>query len=204
MWMTCIAGDLPPSRRDEGIEIISSLGFHDLFAEKPYDRGWIYRGCQGGMIADIIWSFANYRTEVSERWLERAPRVLIRGTQVPLLPVEELLWAKLHIMHRDRCDWPDLLNVLYRCGEQVDWDHLLGLIGEDAGLLGGLLATFAWICPGRARALPRWLWRRVGLLEPAAPRSGEAAPDVDWARVNLLEHREWFGPAPDLAEEDRP
>ena len=30
-----------------------------------------------------------------------------------MLPPEELIWAKLYVLQRDRSDWPDILNLLY-------------------------------------------------------------------------------------------
>lgn len=179
-----------PRDRQRTIEIVERAGFQDLHDQKSYDRGWIYRGTRDGVIADIIWAMANQRAQVDEEWLRRGPTVELRGLRLKMLPAEELIWAKLYIIQRERCDWPDLLNILYVQGPSLDWGHLLDRVDQESRVLGGLLALFSWMCPARAAEFPPWLWESVGLRPPAA------APDVplDSRRVALLDSRDWFGP----------
>jgi hypothetical protein len=108
-----------------------------------------------------------------------------------VLPVEELLWATLYILQRDRCDWGDLLNLLFTRGATMDWDHLLAAVGEDRRVLAALLEVFTWACPERARRFPGELWRRLR-IEP--PRGGQGAGDVDRNHIRMLDSRDWFGP----------
>jgi hypothetical protein len=182
-----------PKNRAAMIGVFTLAGFSDYYDQHPYDREWIYRGYRDGVIVDVIWQMANYRTPVGESWLTRGPEVEVHGLGVRLLPPEELLWTKLYVLQRERSDWPDLLNLLFTVGPELDWEHLLGELGEDAPVLGGLLNLFGWLCPGRARELPPWLWRRVNVL---APRPG---PDCerDRRRVARLDRRDWFGPTAD-------
>ena len=179
-----------PRDRQRAIEIVERAGFQDLYQQKPYDQAWIYRGIHDGVIADIIWAMANQRAQVDEEWLERGPEVDLRGLRVRMLPAEELIWAKLYIIQRERCDWPDLLNILYVRGPTLDWQHLLRRVEHETRILGGLLSVFSWMCPARAAELPSWLWESVGLQPPVA---GPNIP-VDSRRVALLDSRDWFGP----------
>lgn len=179
-----------PDDRERMIETLTGAGFHDCYDRKPYDRAWIYRGCRDGVIVDVIWAMANGRAETDVEWLRRAQCVEVKGLRLRVLPPEELIWAKLYVLQRDRCDWPDLLNILFTQGPNLDWAHLLERVGEDARVLGGLLSLLAWMCPGTAGRLPEWLWDRVGLLPPAAGTS----PAAERRRVALLDSRDWFGP----------
>jgi hypothetical protein len=176
---------------EEMIDVVRGAGFQDYYEQLPYDRRWIYRAHRDGLIVDLIWSMANYLAETDAGWLTGGAELQIRGTTVKLLPIEELIWAKLYVLQRDRCDWPDLLNLIYVQAAQIDWSRLLARIGHDLRLLGGVLSVFSWLCPGRAQAVPAWVWRRVGLLPPAEsePRCGPHA-----GRVPLLDRRDWFGP----------
>ena len=176
-----------PRDRERLIEAVSSLGFTDYHEKLPYDRWWIYRSTRDGVIVDLIWAMANHRAQIDELWLS-GPWVEIYGRQVRVLPAEALLWDKLYIMQRDRCDWPDVLNLLFAAGPDLDWDYLLGRIAGDAPLVAGALCVFGWMAPGRAAALPPWLWDRLGLQAPAP------GPEVDDRRVSLLDRRAWFGP----------
>jgi hypothetical protein len=177
--------------RDRLIQVTSDCGLRDLYDEQPYDRAWIYRSHDGATIVDIIWAMANQRASVDPGWLENGPEMNIQDVRLRLVPPEEILWAKLYILQRDRCDWPDALNILYVLGPELDWDRLLARLGPDAPVLAGLLSVFAWLCPARAHELPAALWRelKIGNGSPDPyPASGEP-------RADMLDSRPWFRPA---------
>ena len=178
-----------PQDRDRMAEMLGGLGLTDYYSKVPYDRWWIYRAHKDDTLVDVIWAMANHRAQIDDLWLS-GPEVELRGERVKILPAEAMLWDKLYIMQRDRCDWPDVLNLLYFVAADIDWEYLLCRIGEDAVLLAGVLSVFRWISPGRAQALPVWIWERVGLR---APEPGEV-PDIDKRRVGLLDTRPWYGP----------
>ena len=115
---------------------------------------------------------ANHRQQIDELWMS-GPEVEIRGRKLRALPAEAMLWDKLYIMQRERCDWPDAMNLLYSAGEHIDWEYLLCRIGEDTPLMAAALSVFRWLSPDRAAALPSWLWYRLGLNPPAADPAGE-------------------------------
>ncbi len=177
-----------PAERDAVVEMLASLGLEDYFEREEYDRGWIYRTCLCETIVDVIWSMANRRAEVDEDWLTRGPSVELRGEVARVLPAEEVIWNKIYILHHDRCDWTDVLNLIYAVGPELDWQRLLDCLDPDERLLAGVMSVFAWLCPGRAAALPAWLWERLQLT---APQTG-SAPEVDRQRVDLLDSRPWF------------
>lgn len=179
-----------PAQRDAMIAAVTRAGLADYYWVQPYDRGWIYRAHQGDIIADVIWAMANRRALVDEAWITRGREVAVRGQRVRAVAAEEMIWAKLYILHRDRCDWPDVLNLIYAVGAELDWARLLGRLGDDARLLAGVLSVYLWLCPGRSRALPGWLWTELHLPPPPAG----PVPDVDWQRVRWIDVRPWFGP----------
>jgi hypothetical protein len=104
-----------------------------------------------------------------------------------------MLWDKLYILQRERSDWQDVFNLLYATGERVDWELLLGRIGEDTPLMAGALSVFRWLAPERARRFPAWIWPRVGLT-PIRESSGAEPDDFVKRRVDLLDRRTWFAP----------
>jgi hypothetical protein len=168
-------------------EILTRNGLVDYYDQLPYDRAWIYRSIQDKVIVDVIWAMANHSCNVDERWILDGPEVTIRGVQIRIVPPEEMIWAKLYVLQRDRCDWPDVLNILYTQHENLDWERLLDRLGEDAALLHGALLIFRWMCPAQAEALPSWLWSGLDKTETAAATSGL------WRRrAELLDRRRWF------------
>ena len=124
----------------------------------PYDRGWIYRGNVDDIIVDIIWGMPNRRTEVDLDWVTRGPCLNLQGDRVRVLPPEELIWAKIYVLQRDRSDWPDILNLIFATGPRLDSERLLDRLGEDALLLAAILSVFRWLNPAAANRLPQWLW----------------------------------------------
>jgi hypothetical protein len=179
-----------PEHREPMLQVLTETGFYDYFEKLPYDRRWIYRGYREGLITDVIWAMANQRTQVTRDWLTRGPQVEVRGIALPVIPAEELVWSKLYVLQRDRCDWPDLLNILHARVAELDWRRLLECIGDDARLLGGVLNVLAWMCPSRAREVPEFVWSRVSVV--AAGGNHDCIVDSD--RVKLLDSRDWFPP----------
>jgi Uncharacterised nucleotidyltransferase len=179
-----------PEYRDRLIEVLSNLGFSDYYDTKPYDRWWIYRAVRGEIIVDVIWAMANHRAQIDELWMS-GPEIEIRGRRLRVLPAEAVLWDKLYIMQRERCDWPDVMNLLYWTAADVDWEYLLERMGNDRPLMAAALTIFRWISPGRAALLPSWIW---DYLEVPANSAAVNGPQIDRERAELLDRRPWYGP----------
>ena len=186
-----------PQDKQAMIAVLHEAGLKDYFEVKDYDRAWIYRSHDGEIIVDIIWQMANYRAQVDDGWLTRGDLLRIHGRPLRLLPVEELLWSKLYVLQRERCDWGDLLNILYARAEKIDWGHLLARVGEDKRVLAALVELFTWACPDRARDLPIWLWGELGIESPALAAPGD--PALREKHIRLLDSRDWFGPNQEAA-----
>lgn len=180
-----------PQDRQTMIDITRRIGLADMHDQRPYDRTWIYRSSLNDVIVDVMWAMANHRAPVDESWLLCGAELHVNGEHLRVLPVEEMIWDKLYVLQRDRCDWPEALKLLYAAGPTLDWQHLFERVGDDIPLLAGALAVFRWICPGRSLSLPGWIWERVRMLPPSDVRP-EALPDTDRSRVDLLDRRKWF------------
>jgi hypothetical protein len=179
-----------PEDRQGFIDALTGAGFDDYFDQKEYDRSWIYRGYRDGAIIDVIWQMANHRALVEESWLSGGRTVWIHGMQLSVLPLEELFWAKLYVLQRDRCDWPDLLNLLYSVSDQIDWDRLLDRVGRDCELVGSVAALFRWMCPDKAGNIPDWVYLRLGLWPEAPECAKPTSEEPD--RPTMLDSRAWF------------
>ncbi len=179
-----------PQDRDTMIQLVLDAGLRDYYERQPYDRKWIYRSYHQDTIVDVMWAMANQRAAVDDSWM-RGPKSEIDGLEIRLLPPEEALWSKLYVLQSDRCDWPDTVSLLYTIGVGLDWQHLVSRVEEDAALLGGLLAVFRWLCPGKAAQFPAWLWPRLGLLDG----NTQSSTACELKHVSLLDSRPWFTPA---------
>jgi hypothetical protein len=173
-----------PQDRGLAIQALGQAGFEDYYSRLPYDRNWIYRGIRADVIVDVIWAMANQRAQVDDIWLKRARPVSIRSQILQVVPIEELIWCKIYILQRDRCDWTDIFNLLYARREELDWNHLRRRLGDDQPLLHSLATMYAWLCPRSALRLPRSIWR-------SCPPRPVRAP-VAFRRSKLLDSRAWF------------
>lgn len=177
-----------PSDKDKIVDALTKAGFDDYYSTMPYDRGWIYRATKNDVIVDTIWQTPNRRTEVDEDWFTRAKSVVLRNEGLEIVPAEELLAIKLYVMQRDRCDWPDLINLLYATGHEIDWEHVFERLGAELPLLGGLLNVFAWCCPEKALLLPENVREKFHLRGPMEEGFSRDPKE----RIDLLDTRPWF------------
>ena len=177
-----------PNDKDKIVDALTKIGFEDYHDTLAYDRGWIYRSVCNDVIVDVIWQTPNRRAVVDEEWFKRGRPVVLRDEKLEVIPAEELLSIKLYVLQRDRCDWPDLINLLYRTVDSLDWDHVLKRLGNDRGLLGGLLQVFNWVAPAEAKQIPERIRKQFCL--PDITSSDLQLPDS--ARKALLDSRPWF------------
>jgi hypothetical protein len=177
-----------PTDKDKVIDALTKAGFEDYYDTLAYDRHWIYRATRDEVIVDTIWQTPNCRTVVDEHWFERGREVVLRNEHLEVIPAEELLTIKLYVLQRDRCDWPDLVNLLYRTAGELDWEHVMNRMGADEGLLGGLLQVFNWVAPDQASKIPSEIRERF-CLRPITSRDLEV-PETE--RKMLLDSRPWF------------
>jgi hypothetical protein len=177
-----------PRDQEAMVGAITRAGLEDHYERLPYDRKWIYRASTADVIVDAIWAMANLRASVDEYWLTTGPEVTIYGERLRAIPIEELIWSKLYVLQRDRSDWGDVINLIDARADDIDWNHLVDRLAEDAPLLGGALSVVGWLAPDRARDIPEPVWRRLGLALPV--RSSD--PDLTRRRANLLDSRPWF------------
>jgi hypothetical protein len=177
-----------PSDRPAMLQAMAAAGLTDYFERQQYDRSWIYRASQDDVIVDTIWAMANHRAEVDERWLSRGPDIMLRGERLRAIPVEELIWSKLYVLQKDRCDWGDVVNLLDAQAEVVDWEHLLDRLGQDGSLFAGALRVFGWLAPDRVDAVPAQVWDRLELRRPERMSD----PELPALRARLLDSRPWF------------
>lgn len=179
---------LLPRDRESMIRVMAETGLRDYFERLPYDRSWIYRASRGDIIVDAIWAMANHRADVDERWLSRGPEITIRGERLRAIPVEELIWSKLYVLQRERCDWGDIFNLIDAQVQAMNWKHLLDRMADDDPLLAAAVSVYAWLAPDRASAIPLQVRQKLHLPElSSTPR-----PELTRARVNLLDSRPWF------------
>jgi hypothetical protein len=171
------------------IEVLQGLGLRDYYEVETYDRSWIYRAYQptGGapLIVDAIYRFPNRVDAVDASWFARGVPGQFAGEAVRFVAPEDLIWMKLFIVQRERCDWPDLLNIIRGQRGQLDWEHLLRRAGEHWRLLGALVDVYDWLSPRERDFIPDGFRAELNRrrLTPEAPRG---------TRATFFDSRPWL------------
>lgn len=135
-------------------DALSSVGFVDIGEQAAGDKDWIYHSGQKGLALDVIWRFANLVNYITDEWFSRASRGEFLDLNLNFLPLEELIWIKVFVINRHRCDWPDVMRLAQAQCRRLDWDRLMSLLGEHWLLLAALVDVFDWQYPGSMGCIP--------------------------------------------------
>jgi hypothetical protein len=115
---------------------------------------WLAKARLNGDVIDIIFSSGNGIATVDERWFANAVPDDVLGRAVLLCPLEESLWVKAYVMERERFDGNDVMHLLLRNAERLDWRRLLGYFDRHEQLLLAHLHLFQFIYPTEAERIP--------------------------------------------------
>lgn len=133
---------------------LESVGFLDIGEQAVGDKQWIYHSAKNGLIFDVIWRFANLANYITPDWFDRASCGDFLGLPLRFLPLEELVWIKVFVINRHRCDWPDVMRVVEAQCQRLDWGRLFDLLGEHWLLLAGMIDVFDWQHPDAMDCIP--------------------------------------------------
>lgn len=177
-----------PRDRDRAVQALLSAGFADYHDRVAYDRTWIFRGHRPDALVDLIWTLPNHVTEVDDDWYRHAGSFFLGDREYCVIPVEELVRIKMYVLQRDRCDWPDVINLFRTNSRQLNWERLFSALGDDLPLAHAVLILFNWLAPEQALQLPAWVRERFAL-----PRAHAEHPeDLERTRTWMLDSRPWY------------
>lgn len=166
-----------PDDAERALDALARAGFDP---EIVYES-WLGKAWSDDVFVDVIWRNANALFPVEDDWLARGRPMRLLGRDVRALGVEELLVTKMLVGGRNRFDGADMLHLLHRRLEDVDWERLAILCGEHVGVMLAFLHLYRWAYPG---------WRdRVDarVLEDYAARADEAGSGYGPFRGRLLD-----------------
>jgi hypothetical protein len=106
---------------------------------------------------DVIFSSGNGVAEVDDDWFTYAVSTDVLGVPVRLCPPEETIWSKAFVQERERFDGADVLHLLRRFGEALNWVRLLARFGPHWRVLFGHIIMFGFVYPDRRDSIPRWV-----------------------------------------------
>jgi len=146
------------------------------FQTEVLDPVWLGKAYREDFFVDLIFGMSNGVLVVRDSWIERSYPGQVADVDTRILAPEELLVSKLFVARRDRYDGADVVHLLYKLGEQLDWLYVLDLLGEHWQLLLLALTLFAYVYPANTDIIPRAVWTNLTgrlqqtVLEPKPPR----------------------------------
>ncbi len=162
-----------PERVVESARVLREEGFRTRLSQAH----WLAKAELDGHVVDIIFGMGNGLAFVDEDWYRYSHPAILAAHPVRVAPAEELIWHRLFINERHRHDMADILHLILRRGDRLDWKRLLEKTGDDWPLLLGQVILFSYVYPEIRGRIPAWVQTRL-LAQAEAdverPRTDEA------------------------------
>lgn len=144
----CKPGDYPRILRH-----FQSLG-HAILIE---DDRWIAKICQGEVFFDVIFASSNGAVPITDEWFAHSRDSEVLGVPVRIVGPTELVWSKAFVQVRHRYDGADVVHIMLKQHEEIDWARLLAYMDPHWEVLLVHLLNFRWVYPSERTKVPRWL-----------------------------------------------
>jgi hypothetical protein len=105
----------------------------------------------------VIFASGHGAVVVDDGWFEHALPGELFGVPVQLVSPTELIWSKAFIQARDRYDGADIVQVILKQHDRIDWTRLLAHMELHWEVLLAHLVNFRWTYPSERRCVPDWL-----------------------------------------------
>lgn len=193
------------SRPTKDLDIFCKAGdFNRIlahFKEKGYDievedDRWLGKVKRGEHFFDVIFAGSNGTMPIGDQWFENARQMDFNGQTVRIVAPTELIWSKCFVQLRHRYDGADVVHVILRAHDLIDWRRLLGHMEVHWEVLLIHLLNFRWIYPTERDKVPDWLMDE--LLDRLAAQRQLPLPQMKICRGRMfsridfdIDVREW-------------
>ena len=127
------------------------------FVTRLEDAHWLAKATIGEYFIDLIYGMGNGVALIDEGWLGHSQPGILAACPVRIAPAEELIWHRLFISERHRHDMSDIVHLILRHGESLDWERLVGRVGPNWPLLLSQILMFGYVYPGYRSNVPDWV-----------------------------------------------
>jgi hypothetical protein len=137
------------------LKTFSDAGFKTEISEEQ----WIAKVHEPDhcFFTDVIFAEKNGLAEIDRGWMRRARDGTILGHKVKLEPIEDMISSKAFIQQKERFDGADVINLIYKYSDTIDWKFLANKIEPHWEILFAHLVNFIFVYPSEKKAIPKWL-----------------------------------------------
>ncbi|MCJ8519638.1 nucleotidyltransferase family protein [Pseudorhizobium tarimense] len=121
------------------------------------DDRWLGKVIRGNHFFDVIFAGSNGTMPIGDAWFDNARQMPLNGHPVRIIAPTELIWSKCFVQLRHRYDGGDVVHVILRAHDQIDWQRLLNHMEVHWEVLLIHLLNFRWIYPTERDKVPDWL-----------------------------------------------
>jgi len=167
------------------------------FVTRLEDAHWLAKATMGEYFIDLIFGMGNGVALIDAGWIQHSHPSILAACPVRIAPAEELIWHRLFISERHRHDMSDIVHLILRHGESLDWQRLVDRVGENWPLLLAQILMFSYVYPGYRTNVPVWVPEKLlALAHAQIGRDEEEAQDFTLgpmiSRFSFtIDEREW-------------
>ena len=148
----CKAGDFPKI-----LAYFQARGYRT----EVEDERWVAKVWQGERFFDVIFAMSNGIAPITDEWFGGEDVITVYGTQARITPPTELILSKMFIQDRYRYDGADVVHVLYRANDRIEWKKLLRYMEPHWEVLMTHLLNFRFVYPTERDLIPGWLMQEL-------------------------------------------
>jgi hypothetical protein len=148
----CRPGDYPRI-----LQAAKGAGFHI----EVEDERWIAKIRRGKHFCDVVFGSANMAAPINDLWFSDGQDARIFHVPVKLLGPTELIWSKVFIIDRVKCDINDVTHLILTQHKHVNWRRLLKYMDMHWEVLLIHLLYFRYVYPFKRSVVPRWLMNEL-------------------------------------------
>src|SRR5579883_2393980 len=155
---------------------LTALASNGYMVEVPAPH-WLAHAYRGLYYVDLIFGFGGWRAPIDRQWYERGQPTTVLGEPVRMCPVEDLIWIKAYVAHRERFDGADVLHLINARHRAIDWDYLMYRFGPCWPLLLFYVYLYRFVYPSDHADIPPRIiqslldrWHSSRAQPPADPR----------------------------------
>lgn len=165
-----------------------------LFQERGYtptieDERWLAKVWKDEDFFDVIFNSTAGVTPVSEAWFIEEREAEIFGHKVRILPPTEFIWSKAFVQNRERYDGADIIHVMLKEHETIDWRRLLTYMEPYWEVLLAHILNFRFVYPTERHRIPQWLMDE--LLERLKLQDGLPVPETRICRGRMFSRTDY-------------
>jgi hypothetical protein len=180
-----------PSDAPKILSFFKNRGYHIEIE----DERWIGKVWKDANFFDVIYNISTASIPITDEWFREVYEVEVYGTTVRITPPTEFILSKLFLQDRYRYDGADVVHVILKKHEEIDWRRLLNAMELYWELLLIHVLNFRFIYPTERHCVPDWLFDE--LLERLHAQNEMPPAQMKICRGRLLSPRDYIT---DIAE----